>query len=297
MKGRPFRWPGGESSVVPTLARLPNPSRALESMGPHVPDVPDVPVGGSETPVSNLQNRGSPGQPWCVPLRVSRKEGELGNLGAGHDGCMSMYVELLSIALARDDRGQMNVDDVHASVVTCRSRLLASRMRGDRSAERELATEVDYDRSLINLCRALGIPADSTRFAQPAPERARVTIDSLRQDNHGVGFVVARPPGHHATADRAMGFCLLNNIAVAAASLTAHGDRVLIVDWDVHHGNGTQSIFWDDPNVLYVSTHQWPLYPGTGKAAEIGGSAARGLTVNIPVPSGATGDVIRMALN
>jgi acetoin utilization deacetylase AcuC-like enzyme len=94
-----------------------------------------------------------------------------------------------------------------------------------------------------------------------------------------------------------MGFCLLNNVAVAAASLTAQGDRVLIVDWDVHHGNGTQSIFWDDPNVLYVSTHQWPLYPGTGKPTEIGGSAARGLTVNIPVPPGATGDVIRMALN
>jgi hypothetical protein len=97
---------------------------------------------------------------------------------------MSMYVELLSIALARDDRGQMNVDDEHASVVTCRSRMLASRMRGDRSAERELATEVDYDRSLINLCRALGIPADSTRFAQPAPERARLekALDEAGED-------------------------------------------------------------------------------------------------------------------
>ena len=77
------------------------------------------------------------------------------------------------------------------------------------------------------------------------------------------------PPVHPVTmrcADEAMGFCLLNNIAVAAASLTARGERVLIVDWDVHHGNGTQAIFWDDPHVLYVSTHQWPLYPGTGRA-------------------------------
>ena len=70
-------------------------------------------------------------------------------------------------------------------------------------------------------------------------------------------------------SDRAMGFCLVNNVAVSTASLTAKGHRVLIVDWDVHHGNGTQSIFWDDPNVLYVSTHQWPLFPGTGRAEEV----------------------------
>ena len=82
-----------------------------------------------------------------------------------------------------------------------------------------------------------------------------------------------------------MGFCLLNNVAVSAASLTAKGHRVLIVDWDVHHGNGTQAIFWDDPNVLYVSTHQWPLFPGSGRAEEVGGPDALGLTVNIPLPT------------
>ena len=139
--------------------------------------------------------------------------------------------------------------------------------------------------------------SDSWTAACRAAGAGLATVDALRQHDQGVGFVVARPPGHHAKADRAMGFCLLNNVAVAAASLTTHGDRVLIVDWDVHHGNGTQSIFWDDPNVLYVSTHQWPLFPGTGKATEIGGSAARGLTVNIPVPPGTTGDIIRMALD
>jgi acetoin utilization deacetylase AcuC-like enzyme len=94
-----------------------------------------------------------------------------------------------------------------------------------------------------------------------------------------------------------MGFCLINNVAVSAASLTAKGHRVLIVDWDVHHGNGTQAIFWDDPNVLYVSTHQWPLFPGTGRAEEVGGPDAFGLTVNIPIPPGATGDVVRCALD
>lgn len=107
-----------------------------------------------------------------------------GPLALVHDGWMSMYVELLSAALARDDRVQMNVEDVHASAVTCRYRMHASRMRADRSAERELATEVDYDCSLINLCRALGIPADSTRFAQPAPERARLeqALDEAGED-------------------------------------------------------------------------------------------------------------------
>ena len=92
-----------------------------------------------------------------------------------------------------------------------------------------------------------------------------------------------------------MGFCLLNNVAVCAAALAAKGQRVLIVDWDVHHGNGTQSIFWDDPRVLYVSTHQWPLFPGTGRAQEVGGPNAVGLTVNIPLPRGATGDIVQSA--
>ncbi len=113
----------------------------------------------------------------------------------------------------------------------------------------------------------------------------------------GVGFVVARPPGHHALADRGMGFCLLNNIAITAAELADGGERVLIVDWDVHHGNGTQALFWDDPRVLFVSTHQWPAYPGTGSADETGGPRAPGLTVNIPLPPGATGDVVRAALD
>jgi acetoin utilization deacetylase AcuC-like enzyme len=93
-----------------------------------------------------------------------------------------------------------------------------------------------------------------------------------------------------------MGFCLVNNVAVTAAALAAGGERVLIVDWDVHHGNGTQEIFWDDPNVMYVSTHEWPLYPGTGRAEEVGGDRARGLTVNIPLPPGSTGDAARAAL-
>ncbi len=100
-------------------------------------------------------------------------------------------------------------------------------------------------------------------------------------------FVAARPPGHHATADRAMGFCLFNNVAVAAADLRASGaaERVLIVDWDVHHGNGTQDIFYDDPSVFFLSLHQHPHYPGTGAASETGAGSGEGFTLNVPLPA------------
>jgi acetoin utilization deacetylase AcuC-like enzyme len=118
-------------------------------------------------------------------------------------------------------------------------------------------------------------------------------VDALTAGECDVAFAAGRPPGHHAVPDRAMGFCLFNNVAVAAARLADAGERVAIVDWDVHHGNGTQDIFYDDPRVLYVSTHEAPLYPGTGRADETGGPSALGSTVNIPFPAGTRGDVFR----
>ncbi|MGI9473319.1 MAG: histone deacetylase family protein [Rubripirellula sp.] len=103
-------------------------------------------------------------------------------------------------------------------------------------------------------------------------------------------FCLLRPPGHHAMQSHPMGFCLLNNVAVAARSaVEQHGlERVLIVDWDVHHGNGTQATFWDDPNVAFLSMHRFPFYPGTGDVHETGQGAGQGLTVNLPVRFGTT---------
>ncbi|HXD65038.1 MAG TPA: histone deacetylase [Solirubrobacteraceae bacterium] len=113
-------------------------------------------------------------------------------------------------------------------------------------------------------------------------------VDRLLARSAPTGFSIHRPPGHHAEAAQAMGFCLFNNVAVAARhALDAHGlERVMIVDWDVHHGNGTNDIFHADPRVLFCSIHQSPLYPGTGRASDVGSGAGRGFTVNLPVPPG-----------
>jgi len=120
-------------------------------------------------------------------------------------------------------------------------------------------------------------------------------VDQLDQRAGDAAFCVVRPPGHHATPTRSMGFCLFNNIAVTAASLAARGERVLIVDFDVHHGNGTQDAFWDVPAVTYVSMHQHPLFPGTGRLDDVGGRGAIGRTVNLPFASGTTGDAFLAA--
>ncbi len=112
--------------------------------------------------------------------------------------------------------------------------------------------------------------------------RAVAAGDAIR------GLAAVRPPGHHAEAARAMGFCLLNNAAIAVRAIQAEGgaERVLVVDWDVHHGNGTQHVFEEDPSVLYFSTHQFPYYPGTGAADEAGRGRGTGATLNVPMPAG-----------
>ncbi len=113
-------------------------------------------------------------------------------------------------------------------------------------------------------------------------------IDALLDGEIENGFALVRPPGHHAEAHRAMGFCLFNNVAIGTAYARQRRglERILIVDWDLHHGNGTQHSFWNNPEVLYFSTHQYPYYPGTGGLQEVGGKEAPGFTVNVPLSSG-----------
>jgi len=135
------------------------------------------------------------------------------------------------------------------------------------------------------------ISASSFAASVRAVSLALAGVDAVLARTARAVFVAARPPGHHALESEAMGFCFFNAIAVAARDLIAtHGiERVLIADFDVHHGNGTQRLFWEDPRVAYVSVHRFPFFPGTGSADETGAGHGRGTTANVPLPAG-TGD-------
>ncbi len=139
---------------------------------------------------------------------------------------------------------------------------------------------------------------ESHEIALLAAGAAVDAVDRVMGGLHTAAVAMVRPPGHHAERDRAMGFCLYNNAAVAAAHARARGAaKVAIVDYDVHHGNGTQHIFEADPHVLYISTHQFPYYPGTGAAEEIGRGAGRGFTVNVPLEVGASDEDYQVAFS
>jgi acetoin utilization deacetylase AcuC-like enzyme len=117
-------------------------------------------------------------------------------------------------------------------------------------------------------------------------------LDVIAAGEFRNGFALVRPPGHHARPEQAMGFCLFNTMAVGARHLLNSGQarRVLVLDWDVHHGNGTQEMFYADPSVLFISTHQYPYYPGTGAVREVGAGAGEGFTINVPLPAGCADD-------
>jgi acetoin utilization deacetylase AcuC-like enzyme len=136
------------------------------------------------------------------------------------------------------------------------------------------------------------VSAESIEVARLAAGSLVAMVDEILSGPVSRGVALLRPPGHHARPARSMGFCLLNNVAVAAAHARARGlRRVAVVDWDVHHGNGTQEMFWRDPSVLYVSTHQFPFYPGTGDVDETGEAEGAGYTVNVPLAAGG-GDAV-----
>jgi acetoin utilization deacetylase AcuC-like enzyme len=151
------------------------------------------------------------------------------------------------------------------------------------------------DEGIVQIEADSYLSPESFNVALHAVGAACAAVDAVIGGEAANAFVAARPPGHHAEADRPMGFCLFNNAAIAARhAQKAHGlGRVAILDWDVHHGNGTQAIVWDDPSILYASTHQMPLYPGTGAASETGA----GNIFNAPLSAGDEGDEFQEALN
>jgi acetoin utilization deacetylase AcuC-like enzyme len=132
------------------------------------------------------------------------------------------------------------------------------------------------------------IGSESWKVAERAAGGVLNGVDAVMSGAARNAFCAVRPPGHHANASRGMGFCLFNNIAIAARyAQRKHGiARAVIIDWDVHHGNGTQDLFYSDPSVFFFSTHQWPLYPGTGRADETGEGAGERTTMNFPFPAG-----------
>ena len=172
-------------------------------------------------------------------------------------------------------------------------------VREPRRATRDELARIHTAEYLDLIESVRGRPAQLDPDTYTSPESVEIAelaagaaIEAARLARDGTpSFAFVRPPGHHAEPDRAMGFCLYNNIAVAAADLIATGTKkVAIVDIDVHHGNGTQSAFYEDPRVLFISSHQFPFYPGTGAAGETGAGAGKGFTINIPLPAGSGDD-------
>ena len=165
-----------------------------------------------------------------------------------------------------------------------------------------LVHDPDYISMIESFCLNGGGALDMDTYASEESWEAalrsaggvKALIDQLRPEKDATGFAITRPPGHHALRSHAMGFCLFNNVAVAAMILRSEGEKVAILDWDVHHGNGTQDVVGPDPGILYVSIHQSPFYPFNGLVSDVDADA-KGTTVNVPVPSGTAGDAYRKA--
>jgi acetoin utilization deacetylase AcuC-like enzyme len=186
-------------------------------------------------------------------------------------------------------------------LAAARAAALAAKVRFEpvvpRMATDEELARVHDPRFLEKLARLRGqhgyldpdtyVSSESVDIARLAAGSLVAMVDAMITGPVSKGVALLRPPGHHARPAQAMGFCLLNNVAIAAAHARARGmSRVAVVDWDVHHGNGTQEMFWREPGVLYVSTHQFPFYPGTGDVDEVGEGDGKGFTVNVALAAG-----------
>src|SRR4051794_9904179 len=162
--------------------------------------------------------------------------------------------------------------------------------RAATRAELELVHDAAYVDSVEHFCLQGGGRLDPDTGASRGSFTAALlaagagleAVERLDRGEADAAFCAVRPPGHHALAGRAMGFCLFNNVAVTAAALADRGERVMVVDIDAHHGNGTQDLFYDDPRVTYVSMHEWPMFPGTGAVDEVGRGDGVGATINFP---------------
>lgn len=199
------------------------------------------------------------------------------------------------------------LDAAHAAIERAKSSagLVFSAVEPRRATEEELARV--HERAFLERMSALRghdgyidadtfVGAESVAVAELAAGGAVALTDAILDGPVKRGVALIRPPGHHARPGQAMGFCLFNNVAIAAAHARGRGlDRIAIVDWDVHHGNGTQEVFYEDPHVLYVSTHQFPFYPGTGAVRETGRREGEGYTVNVPLTAGGGDAVYRGA--
>ena len=203
-------------------------------------------------------------------------------LRAALAGVAAVDAEFLAAGCAPRRAERSELELVHSSAMINRVEEIAARGGGHLDADTPMG-EASFDAALL----AAGAVLSAVEQLQTGPSTA----------GEAEAYCIVRPPGHHATPETSMGFCLFNSVAVGAASLAEAGHRVAVVDVDAHHGNGTQDVFLHRDDVLYASIHQFPLYPGTGALDERGVGPGEGLTLNVPLPARATGDAARAALD
>jgi len=202
--------------------------------------------------------------------------------GPGHPESPRRLEAIMGALDKTDFAGRLEIvkprDATEDEILSVHSKQYLAQVRSDITSGRSMLSTGD-----TNVC------ADSLDAAIKAAGGICLAVDRVIAGKYRNAFCAVRPPGHHSAESRGSGFCVFNNVAIAArhAQIAHKISRVLIADWDVHHGNGTQEIFYTDPSVLFFSTHQWPLYPGTGRASETGAGKGAGTTINCPFGAGA----------